>query len=113
MRRVLVLLFIAACGGDTGPGPGADLTSTPDLAMNPLADLLMPLDLAWPRPPGYPPGPYGFTAGAVIPDFVFHGYFAPNQTSGLSTSQPFGDVSLDQARTSGHRYMMIMFAGFT
>ena len=102
--------LLAACGSDGGTdGP----VSTPDLAINPLADLATPPDLAWPRPPGYPAPPYGFAAGAVVPDLVFHGYWSPTLTTGLATSQPFGDVSLDQARTSGHRYMMIMFAGFT
>jgi hypothetical protein len=44
---------------------------------------------------------------------MFQGYFAPKMTSGVASAQPFGPVSFDDARKSGAKYMLVMFAGFT
>jgi hypothetical protein len=119
-------IFLAGCGASPpatvagGPDLGMVPGEPPDLAM-PAAppDLLMmtaaPPDLAGTPnpPPGYPAGPYGNQVGSVVPNFAFPGYFAGTMTTGLASAQTYGTVSFDQARTSGAKLMLTMFAGFT
>jgi hypothetical protein len=64
-------------------------------------------------PVGYPAPPYGPNVGDVVPNAMFQGYFSPKMTSGLATAQSFGPVSFDDARKSGAKYMLVMFAGFS
>jgi hypothetical protein len=124
MRKLTMLLLVAGCGapptGGQPPGeekPDLAVAANPpdlarpqgggaDLAQAPAADLAQPAI-------GYPPGPYGGTVGDVLPNFTFQGYWSPTKTTGLATTQPFGAVTLDMARTSGARYGMIFLAGFS
>ena len=124
MGKLTMLLLVAGCGApptEMSPSGGAkpDLAvaaSPPDLAraqgggadlaQTPAADLAMPAM-------GYPPGPYGGAVGDVVPDFTFQGYWSPTKTMGLATSQPYGALTFDMARTSGARYGMIFLAGFS
>jgi hypothetical protein len=109
-----MMLSAAGCGADGTMNGGGE-----DLAMAPEPDLAVPPDFAigpdLAVPPGYPAGPYGFTVGKTVPNLTFNGYFAPTQLQPtLASSQPFGLVTFDQARTTpGGLYMLVMFAGFT
>ena len=60
--------------------------------------------------PGYPAGPYGTSAGEVLENLTFKGYFSPTKTTGLAKELPFGDVSLNQLRTSGAQVALIQLA---
>src|SRR4051812_34867013 len=76
-------------GRCTGGSVMVDMTLPPDMTE---------VDLKF---AGYPPGPYGAEPGDVIQNFVFQGYYSPTNTMGLASSAPFGEVTLDQVRTSG------------
>lgn len=96
------LVLLASCGGSSPTPPG-------DHGMvdsgTPAAD--MGSGSTDGAPSGYPAGPYGSAVGDVLPNFTFQGYFSPESTSGLSSSQPFGVVTFDQLRTSGKKYAFI------
>ncbi len=104
---------LAGCGaaGDAstdGPGDAPpDLTLAVDLA--PAPDLTPRGTL----PNGYPGPPYGAAVGDVVQNFSFKGYFAPDVTTGLASAQTYGDVSFNDARMSGKKFMLVMFAGFS
>ncbi len=57
---------------------------------------------------GYPAGPYGNKMGETLANITFRGYFAPNATAGLASSNPFGEVTLEQVRASGAKYMLAL-----
>ena len=97
---MLAVTVAAACGSTGSSG-------TPDMAVLPpdlvLADL---------KAPDYPAGPYGASAGDVLPNFTFKGYWSPTSTTGLSSSQTFGEVSFDMLRTSGAKYAIVALSAF-
>lgn len=86
-------LVVAACGPSVAP---ADLAEPPP----DMAD------------PGYPPAPYGNVKDAVPPNFTFQGYYAATRTTGLSSSEPHGEVTFDMLRKSGQRYALIELAAY-
>jgi hypothetical protein len=69
----------------------------------------LPPDMA---DPGYPPGPYGTTAGATIQNYTFRGYFAPTDTTGLSSDKMLGTVDFDMLRKSKQKFAIIQLAAF-
>jgi hypothetical protein len=116
MRSLALLfasfVFVGCSGGRASSSGGPALLA--DLA--PLADLASPSDLAVASDDigGYLAGPYGPNVGDVVPNFIFKGYFAPTNTSGLATAvASYGDVSFNDARTSGMKFALVMFAGFS
>ena len=61
----------------------------------------------------YPSGPYGGTVGNVVDNFKFQGYFSPSKTSGLASTETFGEVSWDMLRmTPDAKYLMIHMAAY-
>jgi hypothetical protein len=104
---VAALTLAAACSnsGDTADAQAAaDMTALPDL---------VGLDF---KDHGYPAGPYAqsgnVNVGDVLPDFTFQGYWSPRGTTGLATSQAFGEVTFGMLHDSGARYAVINFAAF-
>lgn len=100
----LALAFaLAACSAGDGnmTGGNNDLTGTV-------------VDQAGPG--GYPAGPYGTAVGDTLRDFGFKGWFTPEATSGLANDTANGamyaDVRFDDARKSGKKIALVMFAGF-
>jgi hypothetical protein len=98
---VAVGVLAMACSSG---GPGI---APPDLSMLP-PDLTI-LDL---KDNGYPPQPWGPNVGDTLPDFTFQGYWAPKATSGLASSQPFGEVTFGMLHASGARFALIEFGAF-
>ncbi len=133
MRRLAVFHslalagLLAACGGDLRsldaegfadlsrrPGdiavaPADDLAvEAPDQAA-PAADLASPPDLAVAA--GYPPGPYGNQAGAVIAPLTWEGY-VNEAADAVSTTKPFVAYSMEAVRKSGKAYAFVHVAEF-
>jgi len=82
-----------------------DLSILPDFAMPDLRDH------------DYPPGPYGdpqngINVGDVVPNMTFQGYWAPKQTSGLASGNPFGEVTLGMLHDSGAKYALLELGAF-
>ena len=102
----LAMAALAACGGNnaTTPAPSDMSVLPPDLILSDLKDK------------DYPPGPYsqggGLSAGDVLPDFTFQGYFSPNTTTGKATAQPFGEVTFGMLRDSGAKYAILNLTAF-
>ena len=61
---------------------------------------------------GYPEGPYGTGVGDIIPNFNFQGYVSLTKTSGLASSEPWGDVYMNDLRKSGSKYAAIQLAAY-
>ena len=116
-RRLAALLCAALVPACTGAG-GADLGAAPgdpDASLGGGPDLAEPRDLV-PGPdlipsPGYPLGPYGNKVGDTAPDFSLPGYLS-TKTAGLASTEPFGDVRMNDLRQSGARFALIELAGF-
>jgi hypothetical protein len=127
---LLVPVLLLACGGPRATPPTRDLSVATvdqaqlspvdlaviagDLALPPMPDLALPDLLPPPDLPGpYPPGPYGNAVGSTLPNMKFQGYFSPFRTMGLTSQDPYGEVSLDMLRTTGAKYALLATAGFT
>ena len=101
-------LFGCSSGNMGTTGPDVDSAGGPQDLTGAIGDLSTVA--------GYPAGPYGTAVGAVVSNFAFKGWFTPEATSGLATDAANGamyaDVSFDDARRSGKKYALVMFAGF-
>jgi hypothetical protein len=99
--------------GDGGGVGGGDLGSPSDLAAG--ADLQASGDGAVPNDfavgGSYPAGPYGRMKGDTFPLLAWEGYVNPTASS-LSTSQPYGPYSMDDARRSGRSYGLVHVSEF-
>jgi hypothetical protein len=57
----------------------------------------------------YPPPPYGVEEGDTFPFIALQGYFNLTPTD-LATTQPFGNYTSDDIRTSGNAHVMVHLA---
>ena len=102
---LLALAAIAGCGGSATPSVPDDMAILPpDLIGVDLKDST------------YPPGPYAEAGnvqfGDVLPDFTFQGYWSPTLTTGLSKTQPFGEVTFGMMHDSGAKYAILNLTAF-
>lgn len=58
---------------------------------------------------GYPSGPYGFNVGDVITNITWIGY-PDDAADAVATTKPYVTYSLDDARKSGNKYLMLNLA---
>jgi hypothetical protein len=122
MRRSLGLMFLLAGCGNSPHSTSNDLASSilRDLSPAPARDLALadlsslPPDLSTAADlmaTPYPAGPYGNTAGAVIPPLVWEGYADP-LADAVATAKPFSSYSMNDLRLSGRPYAAVHVAEF-
>ncbi len=92
---------------DDAVGTSTDAPMSTDVA---AADVV-PEDVVDPDA-GYPPEPHGPAVGDTLPNFTFMGYWAPTQTTGLSNTQPFEEITMDRIRRSGARFLLMELGAF-
>ena len=97
---VLTSAAFAACSAPAAEAPADMAVLPPDLT---LVDL---------KAAGYPAGPTGPNIGDVVPDFTFQGFWSPTKTTGLASTETWGEVNFDMLRTSGAKYALIQTAAF-
>ena len=101
----LAMAALSGCGGGSSSTAPADMSALPpDLILADLKDTT------------YPAGPYAaegaVNMGDVLPNFTFQGYWSPKETTGLSKTQPYGEVSFGMMHDSGARYAILNLTAF-
>ncbi len=107
MRLVLITVLILAtpaCGGTPGQERLGGSAGAAGSAGAPVFDATSP---------GYPPGPYGASVGATVPDLALEGYVSDG-TEALAYAAPLEALSLGVLRDRAvHDHALLHVSGFT
>ena len=131
----LLFAFVAACSGSSTSGEGtsdsiATEPGTDSVAADTVAeasadtsassdgpvDAILPGDATGEGGPDvvsstYPSGPYGSAEGKVIPNLAWKGYIDPSADV-VATTEPYASYSMDDARRSGRKYLLLHVSDF-